>query len=818
MKTINLSISFCFHDSSITFSNEREILIHLEYPKYRQIKNCRFKTLDEVDEFVNYGLNLLQLTIDDIKYVYVTKWNNLYEEDYGKILNKEFKFIMTSHHENHIGTILPFNLNKSVILCADGGSEDGYSKIYYKDNEKIRLVENLDDTILTGKFYGTLAQLLLEPIPSKAHTSGVGKLSNLSGYGAYNGLINDKIKDNSSNINRLYFDTKNLLPLKIKLGLDPKSYKITNQTKDFSYNGHQIWIENALKIIKKHKNFSQNICLVGGCALNADLNLQIKKSGYYKNVYTSPVSSDLGQSLGALMFHNPNLRCKYPFLGEGKENYTDFDTKIFDDILANKIIGWYQGRAEIGERSLGHRSILASPNTLYTKDKINTLKSRDNYQALACIIPEKFVGEYFMESFSSPYMTSLYTAREITIEKAPSIVHVNGTSLVQTINKKENPILYNILIELLNYDHLPILINTSLNLKGNPMVNNIKQAKKLYNNEPNLDSLYIDGIKYSKNIKKISLLVATYNNQSNLNELLESLTSASVLKNPNIEVIIIENHNSKSVFNNTKKMEEKYNVKVYHESKQGKSAALNKGIAKASGEFIVSTDDDVIVTDKNWLTKMKMEFDKDPNLGYLSGNVIELSETSNEYSNLWEEKGGLSKGRVSKNWNQKYLSKFKYKIFPWPLHKICAGANQMIRRDILIEIGGYSEFLGTDKGVDGLTLEIGYKVAAAGYNLKYNPDVFVYHKHPTSKRILKQKLYYYGKQDTGVSMYIFLKHRDFRYLWWSLFGHTFYTINKIIKSVFNLYPLPISYLINGLLGNIVGTYIAIWRYFIYVKK
>ena len=155
-------------------------------------------------------------------------------------------------------------------------------------------------------------------------------------------------------------------------------------------------------------------------------------------------------------------------------------------------------------------------------------------------------------------------------------------------------------------------------------------------------TLYINGIKYQKE-KLITLIIPTYDNDEKLKMMLKSLEKIGIFHDENIEVLIIQNHFDIQKFQNTQKLEKKYAIKVYHEPRQGKACALNYGIKKAQGKFIVSTDDDVIITDKNWLYKFVEEFDKNPRLGYCSGKVSMYKETSNEYSQLWEKKGGLSK-------------------------------------------------------------------------------------------------------------------------------------------------------------------------------
>lgn len=546
--------------------------------------------------------------------------------------------------------------------------------------------------------------------------------------------------------------------------------------------------------------------MVGGCALNISLNSKLLDDKIFDNVYVSPISTDSGQSLGAILYHNPNIKCNYPYLGRGYEANILFDKEeLMRDLLSNKIIAWYQGRSEIGARALGHRSFIGIPDSIKMRKKISEkIKGREPYRPVAAIIPRELVNKYFYQDYDSPYMTFCAKAKNITKKLAPAIVHYDGTTRVQTITKQDNPILYDVLLELKKKGKAPILMNTSLNIMGEPIVDTENDAIETYK-KSGADCLYLNGTKFLKE-KLISLIVPTYNNDKKLEMMLESIQKVGILQDDNIEVIVIQNHSSKSKYLKTKKLELKYNIKVYHEPNQGKSCALNCGIKKSNGKYIASTDDDVIITDKNWLYKFVNEFKENSKLGYCSGKVSMYTKTSNKYSNIWEQKGGLSKGEKKKYWSRSYLESFKYHIVPWKLHKMCAGANQMIPKKVLLEIGGYSEFLGKKGNVDGLTLEIGYKIARLGYELLYNPDIQLFHQHPTSEDEIKNKLYYYGMQDTGVSMYIYLEHKDLRYLWWAIIGHEMYTVKKMIKRILKKYDLLLSYIWCGLKGNIKG-----WR-------
>ncbi|MCT4574830.1 MAG: glycosyltransferase [Alphaproteobacteria bacterium] len=301
-----------------------------------------------------------------------------------------------------------------------------------------------------------------------------------------------------------------------------------------------------------------------------------------------------------------------------------------------------------------------------------------------------------------------------------------------------------------------------------------------------------------------SIIVATYDRNDNLLDFLKSLEKIDIFKMKNIEVLIVQNHASNDVYKVTLDICRGFGAIALHEKIKGKASALNKGIEQAKGSFLFFTDDDVVIKDANWLDKMKKHFDNKPYLGYVSGKVILNNAFANKWSLLWEKKGGLSKGDCEKYWSRYYLNQTYFKIIPWKFFKVCAGANFMMPKKVLNRLGDLDANIDGHLGVDGMTLEIGYRVAAHNYELLYDPSIEVLHMHPQTSKDIKKKIYYYGKQDTGQTMYIFLRNRDFRYLWWSLFGHSFYTLSKIVKSCFLRYPLPPTILLLGLYGNFVG--------------
>ena len=493
-----LSISFCFHDSCITLANEEKVLIHLEAERIFREKHKKFKNTAEVDYLVDIGLKYIGKTIDDVTEVLVTEWQNLYNGTKACILGKEFNVILTNHHENHIGVVLPKKFDKCVIFISDGGSEEGTTKVYYKEDNKIWLAEDLNNSNCTGQFYGTMSQLVLEPDFDRAHTSAVGKFMGLSSLGKYDENVMKTIKENEKKLNRLYVDgCKHLLKLFNLKDYYDKAWEDENK-QNIAYTAHNYFVDTNVEKLRKHNKFSRNICMSGGCSLNISLNSKIIDDKIFDNVYVSPISTDGGQSLGAILYRYPNIEVEYPFLGRGKEEIKSYDENVIEDLLNHKVIAWFQGRSEIGARALGHRSFIGLPDSVEMRVKISEkIKKREPYRPVAAMIPEEYISEYFEQKYSSPYMTFCAKAKEITKEKAPAIVHFDGTTRVQTVRKTDNPIIYDILLKLKEKGKVPILMNTSFNVASEPIVDTPEDAINTYKLS-GADELYIDGVKYSK--------------------------------------------------------------------------------------------------------------------------------------------------------------------------------------------------------------------------------------------------------------------------------------------------------------------------------
>jgi carbamoyltransferase len=195
-----------------------------------------------------------------------------------------------------------------------------------------------------------------------------------------------------------------------------------------------------------------------------------------------PNPGDAGSSLGAAAaLYGKHINWTSPYLGHDLGGYYPVN-EIVDGILKDGIVAVASGRAEYGPRALGNRSILADPRDPKIKDKVNLIKQRELFRPFAPVVMSEHASKWFDMDFESPYMQ--YTVKCLHPDKIPSVVHADGTSRVQTVTKKQHPGLYRVLNKFYLQTGVPILLNTSLNIKGQPLLNDendIEEWQKTYN-------------------------------------------------------------------------------------------------------------------------------------------------------------------------------------------------------------------------------------------------------------------------------------------------------------------------------------------------
>ena len=219
---------------------------------------------------------------------------------------------------------------------------------------------------------------------------------------------------------------------------------------------------------------SKNLVLGGGCALNCVAN-SIAHEAYDGNVWIVPNPGDAGNSLGAILARQKDfIKWTGPYLGHNIPGKYPIKS-LLNELHLNGIVGVANGRAEFGPRALGNRSLLADPRGGETKDRVNAVKRSQEFRPFAPMILEQYAGEYF-DGPVGPYMQFVSTCKRPDL--FPAIVHLDNTSRVQTVNKEQHPGLHSLLTKWFKATGCPMLLNTSLNIKGKPMVDTIGDAQK----------------------------------------------------------------------------------------------------------------------------------------------------------------------------------------------------------------------------------------------------------------------------------------------------------------------------------------------------
>lgn len=456
--TIILGVNETSHDASVSLIKDGEILFAGHAERYSKIKNDWYINNGLISDALKYG------TPDYIAYYerpmlkasrLILKggsghWKPKFEID--GVPKKSFK-----HHYSHAcAGYYTSKFSDAVIVVLDAIGEYNTSTIWVGEGDKIKLKYKQNYPVSFGLFYSSFTKLI-GLMPNQEEYIMMG----MAAYGDWKKYYS-KIND--------YFPSYSYQKYNFHTGIYDWGMEINEQDKfdiaaavQFVYEQRlNDFMRMAVSITGKH-----NLVFMGGCALNSSANTILWK--IFKDIWIMPNPGDAGSSLGAAAaLYGKHIEWKTPYLGYELEGKYPTD-KILQELRSNKIAAVAAGRAEYGPRALGNRSILADPRDPNIKDKVNMIKQREMFRPFAPVVLEEFANEWFEMDFTSPYMQ--YTVNCKYPEKIPSVVHKDGTSRVQTVNRDQHPGLHMLLRKWYWDTGCPVLLNTSLNIKGQPLLN-----------------------------------------------------------------------------------------------------------------------------------------------------------------------------------------------------------------------------------------------------------------------------------------------------------------------------------------------------------
>ncbi len=508
----HLSIDFCLKYAGISFNDLSDVAFYEDIPlKFQRFLTEHilatphsFATFNESLPFwLNERLNLSEILKKKYKY------------------DKDIKFV--KHHVSHLSSAFyPSNFTESAYLTIDGVGEWESTTYGTASYERFKQLGHLDFPNSIGLFYSAMTSYLGFSVNDSEY-----KVMGLAAYGDKNPKTNSyysrlkqsiHIKEDGSFIlekkcfNFLADDCMYTNELVKLLYLPPRKTKdpVTEEYKNLATAVQLITEEIIIKILNYiyEKTKTDNIVISGGVALNSVANGKILANTSFKRLFIQPASSDAGGSLGSALYTyyhgypikeqssekfnvylGPSFTNEYisNFLDSHHIKYTKFETKkeLLEKtaklIYSNKVVGWFQGRMEWGPRALGSRSILANPCTQDMQNILNMkVKHREEFRPFAPAVCIEDAQTYFICDNPIPepakYMLMVYPVRESYRPLLPSITHVDGSGRLQTVEKDDNDLYYGLIKEFGKLSGIPILINTSFNIKGEPIVCTPKDA------------------------------------------------------------------------------------------------------------------------------------------------------------------------------------------------------------------------------------------------------------------------------------------------------------------------------------------------------
>lgn len=474
-----LGINCLNHDAAISVIEDGNILFAAHSERYSRQKNDMYLNDSIINEAFSYGKP------DKIAYYerpWIKKSRQLYAGQYNEVFNlnnlpskylspwlKEYKIHYVDHHLSHAAAgyyTSPYD--EAAILVIDGIGEWDVLTIWHGKGNDIKKIYSVKYPHSLGLFYSAATQAInLKPCEEEYILMG------MSAWG--------KDKHWKQFKNDL-FDSDKLLRLNHNIHRGIGSYSKEWDRFDVAASTQTLTEYILDKIINHTKQLLPNVdnlVYMGGCALNCVANGKILPK-YYSNHWIMPNPGDAGSSLGAAAaLYKKSIKWEGPFLGsEIKGKYPVKEACKL--LLKGEIIGIANGKAEFGPRALGNRSLLADPRGFEIKDKVNEIKRRQKFRPFAPAIMEEHAHKIFeMPVKRIPYMQ--YTAKCKYPDKYPAICHIDNTSRVQTVSKKDNPGFYALLKEFYTKTGCPMLLNTSLNIKGQPIVNSKQDAADFEN-------------------------------------------------------------------------------------------------------------------------------------------------------------------------------------------------------------------------------------------------------------------------------------------------------------------------------------------------
>ncbi len=434
-------------------------------------------------------------------------------KDIGIDIPAEKVFFVEHHIAHAASAYLLSGYDEAAIMTIDGNGEFTSTLFSLGKNGEIVKIREIDLPDSLGRFYSTMtAYLGFDP------NDGEYKLMGMAPYGDASkvdmtGIISYDDRTFKTNPDYVWpirsrrYRPDSMIPKKLveRFGPPREGDDLQEPYTHIAAATQRIFEDIVIRLMENYLRPSLEktgtLVFAGGCALNVSLNRKLMNHPLVRNFFVQPASHDAGTSLGAAVyaanklgdriapmkdvylgpsFTNDEIEAALKRRGVAYKRSAHIEDDAAQYLVDGKVIGWFQGRMEFGPRALGNRSILGNPTIRGTSDKINEMvKFREKWRPFCPSILEEY-AESIIGIKRAPFMTLSCEVKEAWKERIPEVVHVDGSARPQTVNKEDNPRFYALLKKFHDKTGIPVLINTSLNRRGEPMVSSPDDAVEMY--------------------------------------------------------------------------------------------------------------------------------------------------------------------------------------------------------------------------------------------------------------------------------------------------------------------------------------------------
>ncbi len=528
------ALDFCLSDESVKRAGRIDAIVYYDNP---------FLTCDR---FISNCAEIKDLSPALIKKQYPNVFGNRIwiKQRIQEFLERRGltadRFLVCEHHISHAaGAYFTSGFDDAAILVTDGVGEWKTMSLCVGEGNRISIIKHLDYPHSLGMLYSAFTYFCGFKV-----NSGEYKLMGLAAYGSP--VFEEKIlrelvdikEDGSFRLNMEYFEFQNghvmtgekfeeLFGCRRRLPDSPEEKVYLDLAASIQSVTELIIIRLARHL--KEITGKRRLCMAGGCALNCVANGKLLREGIFDDIYIQPAAGDAGGCVGAALYayynsfgnaYEPLGRSDTPYLGPafdddeiGKkleqfgavfhryENTKDLLDETAGLISDNRVVGFFQGRMEFGPRALGHRSILANPMWPEAQSRLNLkIKFRESFRPFAPAVLREHAAEYFELDAASPYMLltamvrdehrletagdagDIYSIINQTRSDIPAVTHVDYSARIQTVEREDDELFYELIERFYRRTGCPMVVNTSFNVRGEPIVCSVKDAYACFMN------------------------------------------------------------------------------------------------------------------------------------------------------------------------------------------------------------------------------------------------------------------------------------------------------------------------------------------------